>query len=102
MTRLVSAFVDGWRLLRARPIGNVLAIGVLAAGLTAYVSITALNALKMAVERPMPKPSAMIAPSVVPGFFSSSRSAKRRSWSTEGKGGRTESLNGRTGSFSFS
>lgn len=45
MTRLVSAFVDGWRLLRARPIGNVLAIGVLAAGLTAYVSITALNAV---------------------------------------------------------
>jgi predicted permease len=45
MTRLVSALVDGWRLMRARPIGNALAIGVLAAGLTAYVSITALNAV---------------------------------------------------------
>lgn len=47
MNRLLDTLTEAWRLLRARPLGNLAAMLVLALGLTAVVSIASIASLVM-------------------------------------------------------
>lgn len=47
MNRVMDVFTDAWRLLRARPAGNLAAVVVLALGLTAVMSVAAIARLVM-------------------------------------------------------
>src|SRR3546814_1077892 len=56
MNALHFALRDGWRLLRARPLGNLAAVLVLACGLSAVITVASLSHLVLGA-RPSSMPA---------------------------------------------